>query len=210
VPRPLHRLAVALAAGALLLTACGGGSEDPATVRGGDDDGYHGVRLPQAYEVVGTPLTDTSGAAYSLTDDTDRPLTLVFFGYTNCPDICQTVMAGLASAMTRLDEAQREQVDVVFVTTDPARDDEQTLRTYLDRFDPTFIGLTGDLDQITEIAGSVSVFVEQGKKLPSGGYEVDHGTPVIGITADDRAPLVWTAGTSSAQIAEDISKELAA
>jgi len=178
-------------------------------VRGGDDDGFHGILLPDPYVVDGATLTDTSGAPFSLTDSTDAPLTLVFFGYTHCPDICQTVMAGLASAMTRLDDAEREQVDVVFVTTDPARDDEQTLRTYLDRFDPSFIGLTGDLETITEIASSVSVYVEKGKKLPSGGYEVDHGTPVVGITADDRAPLVWTVGTSSAQIAEDIAKELA-
>ena len=56
-----------------------------------------------------------------------RPLTLVFFGYTHCPDVCQVVMANIASAMTRLDPSQRSRVGMVFVTTDPVRDDVHTL-----------------------------------------------------------------------------------
>ena len=107
--------------------------------------------LTEPYVVPATPLTDTDGAPYSLADSTDKRLTLVFFGYTHCPDICQVVMQTLASAMTRLDDADREQVDVVFVTTDPARDDEAALRDYLDRFDPAFIGLTGPLPTIIDI-----------------------------------------------------------
>ncbi len=110
----------------------------------------------------------------------------MFFGYTHCPDICQVVMATIASALTRLDEQDRERVEVVFVTTDPARDDEQTLRAYLDRFDPTFIGLTGDLQTIIDVGKPLAVAVEQGEKLPSGGYEVTHSTQVTAI--DDRRP----------------------
>ncbi len=105
--------------------------------------------------------------------DTDKDLTLVFFGYTNCPDICGAVMSSLAAAMTRLDESDRDRVDVVFVTTDPARDDEATLRRYLEHFDPSVVGLTGDLDTISAVALPLGVGVEKGKKLPTGGYEVD-------------------------------------
>lgn len=193
---------------ALAVTACGGPAET-ATVRGtGDDDGFHAVVLDEPFAVPAAELTDTEGAPFSLTRDTDRPLTLVFFGYTHCPDICQTVMATLASALTRLDGEQRAQVQVVLVTTDPARDDAATLRDYLDQFDPTFIGLTGDLATITSVGDAVGVYIEKGRKLPTGGYEVDHGTPVIGITADDTAPLVWTGGTSAAQFVDDITREL--
>jgi protein SCO1/2 len=117
-------------------------------------------------------------------------------------------MANLASAMTRLDEQQRDRVDVVLVTTDPARDDGPALREYLDRFDPTFIGLTGDLADITHIGDALGVYIEKGRKLPGGGYEVDHGTPVVAIDAEDRAPIVWTQGTSAAEIAEDVSRML--
>ena len=187
-----------LAAGLLavgLLAGCGGDEPDAA---------FAGAVLDQQYDVPDTPLTDTEGASYSLASDTDKRLTLVFFGYTNCPDICQAVMASLASAMTKIDEAEREQVDVVFVTTDPARDDAATLRTYLDRFDPTFIGLTGDLDTIVEIGEPLAVAVDQGEKLPSGGYEVTHGTQVTAINHADKVPVVWTQGTSAGEFAADI------
>ena len=172
----------------------------------GDDggDSFHGAVLEEQYVVPETPLTDTSGAPYSLASDTDKRLTLVFFGYTHCPDICQVVMSSLASALTRLDESERDQVDVVFVTTDPQRDDEKTLRDYLDRFDPDFIGLTGDLDTIVEVGKPLAVAVEHGARLPSGGYEVTHGTQVTAIDHDDRVPVLWTQGTSASDFAADI------
>lgn len=191
--------------GALLLTGCASGGQ---ALDGRADDGYYGAVLTQQYVVPDVALTDDGGAPYDLAADTTKPLTLVFFGYTNCPDICQAVMASLASALTRLDADQREQVDVVFVTTDPARDDASTLRTYLDRFDPTFIGLTGSLDDIEQAGDALGVFIEKGVKLPTGGYEVDHGTQVIAVDAHDRSPIVWTYGTSSAQFATDIIRLL--
>ena len=95
-----------------------------------DDDGLHGAaRSTRRSRVAGTPLTDTDGAAVRAGRDTDKPLTLVFFGYTHCPDICQD-----RDGQPRLgdDPARRRatatQVDVVFVTTDPARDTEPVLR----------------------------------------------------------------------------------
>jgi protein SCO1/2 len=180
-----------------LLAACGGGDEE-----------LTGAVLDEPYVVPATPLTDTEGAPYSLSDSTDKRLTLVFFGYTNCPDICQVVMQTLASAMTRLDAADREQVDVVFVTTDPARDDEAALRTYLERFDPAFIGLTGPLQTIIDIGKDLAVAIEHGEKLPSGGYDVTHGTAVLGIDSDDEVPIVWTQGTSATQFADDVHQLL--
>ena len=172
------------------------------------DDGYYGAVLEQQYVAPAVPLIDTSGAPYDLQTSTTKPLTLVFFGYTNCPDICQAVMASIASGLTRLDDTQRAQVDVVFVTTDPARDDEATLRAYLDRFDPSFIGLTGDLPDIVKAGKSLATFIERGKRLPTGGYDVNHGTSVVAIDERDRSPIVWTQGTSPAQFADDISRIL--
>jgi protein SCO1/2 len=189
-------LAAVLLPAALLLTACGG------------DEQLTGAVLDQPYVVPETPLTATDGAAYSLAGDTDKHLTLVFFGYTHCPDICQVVMATLASAMTRLDDADREQVDVVFVTTDPARDTEQVLRNYLDRFDPRFIGLTGTLDEVVGVGAGLHIAVEQGEKLPSGGYDITHGTSVLGIDHSDEVPIVWNQDTSATQYATDIHQLL--
>ena len=194
-------VALALLAGLAGLTGCVGNAAEP----GGE---LRGAVLDTPYVVPPTPLTDTTGAAYSLTRDTDKPLTLVFFGYSKCPDICQVVMSSVASALTRLDEADRERVDVVFVTTDPARDTRPVLRDYLDNFDPTFVGLTGDLDAIVELGKPLAVAVEEGEKLPSGGYDVVHSTHVSGINADDEVSIVWTQGTSAADFASDIHQLL--
>jgi protein SCO1 len=194
---------VVLAGLAAGLTGCAGSAAEPE-----GEGGLRGAVLDTPYVVPPAPLTDTTGAAYSLTRDTDKPLTLVFFGYTKCPDICQVVMSSVASALTRLDEADRERVDVVFVTTDPARDTGPVLRDYLDGFDPTFVGLTGDLDAIVELGKPLAVAVEEGEKLPSGGYDVVHSTHVSGIGADDEVSIVWTQGTSAADFASDIHQLL--
>lgn len=198
----------------LMLSACGGGEQATggAVVTGvsvHDEDGMNGAVLTEPPAVPDITLTATDGEPYSLTEDTTKPLTLVFFGYTHCPDICQAVMADISSAMVRLDDAQRKQVDMLFITSDPARDDPATLRAYLDRFDPTFEGLTGDLDTIVEAGNALGVAIEKGAKLPSGGYEVTHGTQVIGIDAQDRAPILWTQPTPAGDLAEDIAGLLA-
>ncbi len=194
---------------ALLLTGCGGqspGAEGPiANLSVHDDDGLNGVVLPRPYDVPSVPLEDADGATYDLATDATKPLTLVFFGYTHCPDICQVVMANIASSLTRLDDAQKAQVQMVFVTTDPARDDVATLRSYLDRFDPSFDGLTGDLAKIVELGSAFDVEIAKGKKLASGGYDVAHGTQIIGLLPDRRAPFVWTQGTDPSTLADDIT-----
>lgn len=193
-------LAAVLLPVVLVLAACGGGASGASLT---------GAVLDQPYVVPTTPLTDTDGASYSLADSTDKRLTLVFFGYTHCPDICTVVMSTLASAMTRLDDADRENVDVVFVTTDPARDDGPTIRRYLDRIDPDFIGLTGPLGTIVKIGNALAVGITQGNKLPSGGYDITHSTAVLGIDGKDQVPVLWTQDTSATQFASDIHQLLA-
>ena len=81
-------------------------------------------------------------------------------------------MSTIASAMARLTAAERSELQVAFVTTDPARDTRPALRTYLDRFDPDFVGVTGPLERIDALAKPMDIFIKKGEKLPSGGYEV--------------------------------------
>ena len=208
--RTLGALAVALSLTALL-AACGADAEEGsggAVVEGlttSDDDGMNGAVLDDPYTWGSAELTDTAGESFDTRDELEKPLTLVFFGYTNCPDICQAVMADVTSALARLDADQAEQVAMWFVTTDPARDDSATLREYLDRFDPSFEGLTGDLDVITTLAKQVYVAVEEGRKLPTGGYEVNHGTPILAVRPDGTVPIIWTEGTSASKLADDIA-----
>jgi protein SCO1 len=201
VRRSLAGVAAALCA--VLLAGCASSTPE-------DEDGYRAGQAHDPYPVSATPLTDTDGQPYSLTKDTDKPVTLVFFGYSSCPDICQVVMANIASALTRLDAADRDDVDVVFVTTDPKVDTEQHLRDYLDRFDPSFIGLTGDLDTIAAVGKPLAVYVADGARLPSGGRDLNsHSTQVTAITADDTSPVLWTQDTSSADLAADLHTLLA-
>jgi protein SCO1/2 len=195
-----------------VLAGCAGQEASPSQapvtdVSMSDDDGLNGVVLPTPYRVPSVSLTDARSAPADLAD-ADSPLTLVFFGYTHCPDICQVVMADIASALTRLDEKQRSEVGMFFVTTDPDRDDAETLRSYLDRFNPSFDGLTGSLPRIVELGQAFDVPIEKGKKLPSGGYDVAHGTQIVGVLPDGTAPFVWTEGTDPASLSADITKIL--
>ncbi len=178
-----------------LLAGCGGG---------GDSAAFTGTELDPPFTVSPIALADTDGQPFSLTTDTDKDLTLVFFGYTHCPDICGQVMATLAGSMARLEPSVRERIDVVFVTTDPERDTDQVVEDYVRAFDPTFIGVSGALDDIIEVGLSMGVGVAQEDELPGGGYEVTHGTQVLAIDGSDEAPVYWTADVSQAQITSDI------
>ncbi len=166
---------------------------------------FAGNRLDNPYQAPDIELTDTDGEPFSLVDDTDKPLTLVFFGYTHCPDICPMVMNSVAAGLNRLDDADREDVDMVFITTDPARDDEAALEAYLDHYGEGFIGLTGELERIIDVGDPLAIYVNDGKKLPSGGYDLGgHTTVVLGIDSDDEAVVIWKQDTSASQYAADI------
>lgn len=165
-----------------------------------------GATLNRPYALPAKSLTDTSGNEFNLVTSTKKPVTLVFFGYTNCPDVCPTVMADVASALTKLDESVRDQVQLLFITTDPSRDTGPVIRKYLDRFDPAFVGLTGSLDSIKDIAKAVGVPVEGMKKLPSGGYEVGHGAQVLGFGKNDKAGVLWLSNAAIGDLAHDFGK----
>ncbi len=202
-----------LVAAALLavlpVAGCAGSSSSAedgpvANVSTHDDDGLNGILLPKPYDAARVSLEDTSGKPYDLATDPTKPLTLVFFGYTNCPDICQVVMANIAAGLVRLDPAQRAKVGMVFVTTDPKRDTRSVLRSYLDRFNPAFDGLTGPIASVVREGKAFDLPIEKGQKLATGGYDVSHGTNVIGLRPDGTAPYVWTQSTTPGGLADDI------
>jgi protein SCO1/2 len=201
-----------LLAAALALAGCAAGStpQPPrgaaAVVDSGPDDGWGGALLDDPYALPELTFTDTGGETYSLAQDPARPVTLVFFGYTHCPDVCNTVLADVASALRRADPAVREATELVFITTDPARDTPEQIRDYLDRFDPAFVGLTAALPTIEAAAADLGVALGGTQELPGGGYEVGHGAQVIGFGPDRAGRLVWTVGTPVGDLRADITR----
>lgn len=206
--------AVLLAAG-LLLTACGGSSDGEVSSSGGHDhsgdaparvegpdDRFAGLDLPTPYQRPSFQLTDTAGAPFDFRAETAGKPTLLFFGYTNCPDICPTTMADISVALRQVDPAIAEQVQVVFVTTDPAFDSPEVLGDYLGRFDadlPTsFIGLTGSQEAIEQAQLSAQVPQAQ----DNGRL---HSTQLLLYGTDDQAQVAFDAGNSARDIADDLA-----
>jgi protein SCO1 len=141
-------------------------------------------------------LTDTSGVPFDFWNKTQGSVTLLFFGYTYCPDQCPMHMANIGAALKRLPPAMANQIKLVFVTTDPARDTPAQLRRWLDNFDKRFVGLTGSeavLQAVQKAAG-----VPPAKKTASGnaGYSVSHANFVVAYTRDNLAHVIYPGGVS--------------
>ena len=210
-PHQLLLLCMTVVCGALL-TGCSSAGMSEASNPGGaiiessaDPSGLRGAVLAQPYRMPDVTLTATDGSPFHLVSDTTAPVTLVFFGYTNCPDVCGLVMADIATAVSRLDPAVAADVQMLFITTDPARDTGPVLRSYLDHFNPEFQGLTGAMRDIRTVANALGVPVEGIQRLPDGGYDVGHGSQIVGIDSRDEAPVVWTEGTPVSDLEHDIT-----
>ena len=189
----------------LLISGCTTAPSGPTGQRNADPAGYlGGSSLPEPYSMPEVSLTDTSGRPYNLATTPSKPVTLLFFGYTHCPDVCIAVLSDVSLALQRLSPADRDQIQLLFVTTDPARDQEKQIRRYLDRFNPSFVGLTGSMSTIKRAASEVGVDIEGKKKLPSGGYEVGHSAQVIGFSRNSGV-VIWTPGTPVAALKHDFA-----
>jgi protein SCO1 len=153
-------------------------------------------------------LVTTDGQPFDFATDTHGKATLLYFGYTHCPDECPTAMADVAAALRRTDPAVASQVKVVFVTTDPWRDNNKVLRRWLDRFSTSFIGLTGTPTQVAgaEVAMGMPIAKREAapKRYGSGKYAVNHFAAVLAYGRDDRVATLYPSGITPADIAADL------
>ncbi|MFC7741690.1 SCO family protein [Nocardiopsis composta] len=189
--------AAAGAAAAVLLAGCG---PQAAT---GDDSPYNGSEVKGAFTLPDADFTDSKGEEYNLREDSAGAYTAVFFGFTNCPDICPTTMADMAQAVAELDEAERDRLNVVFVTADPDRDDPELLDMWLGSFDPSFTGLTGDLETTDAAASELGISIERPEDR-EGDYQVGHGSQVLLFSPEGESELMWRYQTGPDAIAEDL------
>jgi protein SCO1/2 len=213
-------LAALAATAALLLAGCGGAAdadttasgdhghdmgamEAPATVEDdGGDSAYSGLHLRDPYKKPEFTLTDSTGAPYDFAARTAAGPTLLFFGYTNCPDVCPTTMADVALALRTTDPAVVARTNVVFVTTDPARDTPEALGEYLGRFDADlgteFVGLTGDQAQVeqAQLAAGVPLAEDNGQT---------HSAMLLLYGTNGEADVAFNGGNTATDIAHDLA-----
>ncbi|KIH99268.1 hypothetical protein LP52_08715 [Streptomonospora alba] len=148
------------------------------------------------------------GKPWAFGDVADDKLTLLYFGYTSCPDVCPTTMADVAAALQGTGAAA-DDFDVVMVSTDPERDTAEQLRGWLDSFDPEFTGVRGPIDDVVTAAEAYGIPIEKSKKT-EGDYQVSHGERVAVLDGDGAAVGFFDEGTAPeemggvlAQLAEE-------
>ncbi|MEU3823824.1 SCO family protein [Streptomyces sp. NPDC029080] len=200
--------AALFAAATLTLSACGNGDDDSSPVAvasGGSGANQVATVLDQPFTKPDLVLTDTHGKKYDLREETKGHPTLVYFGYTHCPDICPATMSNIAVAKKALPKAEQDDLRVVFVTTDPGRDTPAELGKWLQGIDSRFVGLTGDFRKIQAGARSVGISVEPTTKDKNGKLVSVHGTQVIAFSPKTDAGYVLFGESATA---DDYTKDL--
>ena len=204
----MKRAAVPLLAG-LLLAGCTSTADEPAAVviTPSNTTGFAGTSLDEPLPKPDVALTDTKGEDFNIAEDTKGRVTALYIGYTHCPDVCPTTMADLSVAMGELPEDVADQVDVVFITTDPARDTPKAIGKWLSSFtwDQT-TGLTGDFADIKSASDTVGIFIDPPVKNKDGTITVEHGAQVILFGKDDQSDLIFTSGFQPEDVAHDLQR----
>ena len=168
----------------------------------------------QASDVTGVAF----GRDFQLTDHNGKPRTLadfrgkvvvVFFGYTQCPDVCPTTLSDLAAALQKLG-ADANRVQVLFVTVDPERDTPELLSHYVPAFNPTFLGLSGDAAATAATAREFKVLYQKQPGSTPGSYAMEHSAGTFIFDPQGRLRLFASHGQGPDVFAHDIRELLRA
>ncbi|MBA2807453.1 SCO family protein [Streptomyces sp. KM273126] len=189
-PKKTYAAAALLAAAALTLSACGSSGDDAnasvAEVSEESGTTKAATVLDKPFEKPDLVLTDTEGKSYDFRKETEGKPTLIYFGYTNCPDVCPLTMNNIAVAekevSKKLPKSELANLRIVFVTTDPERDTPKALGEWLKGIDPDVVGLTGDFDTIQAGARTVGISIDPPTKGKDGKVTSMHGTQVIAFS----------------------------
>lgn len=124
-------------------------------------------------------------------------VTLLYFGYTHCPDICPTIMADTAQAIRQSSPAVRAKVGVVFISVDPKRDTDPVLRHWLDHFNPSFVGLRGSINEVIKAQRELGVPLSKVTHGKNQKYTVQHSAELLAFTPDHKAHLLYLDGPTT-------------
>ncbi len=167
-------------------------------------DGLKGVTAPSA---IGGPfrLVDQSGATVTEQNLKGKP-TLIFFGFTHCPDICPTALFEMSEVFRAMGK-DADRINAYFVSVDPERDTPDAMKQYLSSFDPHLKGLTGDVDAVTRMTTAYRVY---SKKVPlkDGDYTMDHTALVYLMDRDGRFVAPFNLKRPPEQAAADLKRVL--
>jgi protein SCO1/2 len=200
--------ALVVAAG-LSLSACATGDEGAAKPNfdvSAQEKTKAATVLDKPYAKPDLVLTDTRGKTFDLRERTKGKPTLIYFGYTHCPDVCPLTMSNIAIARKQLPEADQDKLQVVFVTTDPERDTAAELGKWLPSAgDPSFIGLTGEFPAIQAGARSIGIGIDPPKKEKDGTVVSMHGAQVIAFSPKtDKGYVLYGEDTTADDWAKDL------
>ena len=151
-------------------------------------------------------LNSTKGGAFTQDNLSGTP-SLVFFGYTYCPDVCPTTLAVMEQALEKLGPAAAARVTPVFVTIDPARDTPQVLKPYLKSFGPRFVGLTGSKAAITLISHEYSVYAAK-QPIKGGGYAMNHSSTIYLMGPNGKFVTHYEESIGPDGLAADLRKQI--
>jgi protein SCO1 len=166
--------------------------------------GVRGVTAPAA--IGGSfQLTDQSGATVTEKSLQGRP-TLIFFGFTHCPDVCPTALFEISEILRAMGK-DADRVNAYFISVDPERDSEAAMKDYLSSFDPHLKGLTGDPDAIAKVLSAYRVYA---KKVPlkDGDYTMDHTALTYLMDRDGRFVAPFNLNRTPDEAAADLKKYL--
>jgi len=161
---------------------------------------FHGAVLQSDSPAPPVNLTTTNGANLDLSSY-EGEVVVLYFGYTFCPDVCPTTLADVARAKRQLNS---DEVNVIMITVDPARDTPELLANYVTSFDPSFLGAYGTDEVTAEAAALYGVFYEAREGSEATGYLVDHTATLMVIDTEGRLKLLLPFGVSANEIAADL------
>ena len=153
-------------------------------------------------------LTDEEGKAVQ-GEDYRGKVTLVYFGYTFCPDVCPITLARLGDAIRKLDDETRDEIQVLFISVDPSRDTPEVLKRYTNAFGPEFVGLTGDKAEIDAVTNRYRVAYEYGEANENGDYLVTHSSTVFAFDREGQAQFLVRDSHPVSDVEADIKRLVA-
>ena len=168
-----------------------------------DKPQFKSIDITGADYANGFNLTDHNGVPRSLQDFKGK-VVVVFFGFTQCPDVCPTALAELAEVKRKLG-SQSDRLQGIFITVDPERDTEEVLKAYMANFDPSFLALRPTMVQLPEVAKAFKIYYKKSEGKTAGSYTMDHSAGSDVFDPEGRVRLYTRYGSGAEALASDVA-----